>query len=217
MPTQKTKPKRDDAATRRAILNHLKMNGPAKAVDMAQSFNLTAMAIRLHLYDLEKQGVVGATAHATGRGRPSKHWHLTAKAEDAFPDSHRDLAVELLGAARTIFGEDGVAKLVDKRGKGQIKRYKERMGKSTQLEDRLKALAAARTEEGYMAQVERDGDEWLFVENHCPICTMARDCTGLCSNELEVFQKSLGTDYSISRAEHIISGDRRCAYRVAKR
>lgn len=217
MVSAKTSPNRHDAATRRAILDHLKMEGPSTAAAMARTFDLTAMAVRLHLYDLEKQGVVGATSEAKGRGRPTKIWHLTEKAEEAFPDSHRDLAVELLGAARSAFGEDGVAQLVEVRGQAQIERYRERLDDKTRLEDRLKALAAARTEEGYMAEVQRAAnqeDGWLFIENHCPICTVARDCTGLCANELYVFQKVLGAEYSVSRAEHIVSGDRRCAYRV---
>ncbi len=209
-----------DVVTRRAILTHLKMTGPSRAADMADRFDLTPMAVRLHLYDLEKQGVVTATSVAKGRGRPSKIWRLTEKADDAFPDSHRDLAVELLGAARAAFGEEGVAQLVERRGKDQIKRYRERLGKKSDLKARLAALADIRTEGGYMAEImpalER-GQGWLFVENHCPICTMARACTGLCANELEVFQKTLGSDVEVSRAEHILGGDRRCAYRVRRR
>ena len=209
---------RHDAATRRAILNHLKMEGPSKAADMGRRFDLTPMAVRLHLYDLEKQGVVRATSQTAGRGRPSKIWHLTEKADDAFPDSHRDLAVELLGAAREAFGQEGINELVEQRGKAQIKRYRKRIGKTSTAEEKLRGLAHARTEEGYMADVQKAPEGgWLFIENHCPICTVARDCTGLCANELEVFRKVLGSGFTVSRAEHIISGDRRCAYQVTPR
>ncbi len=193
------------------------MEGPTKAADMGSRFDLTPMAVRLHLYDLEKQGVVRATSVASGRGRPSKIWHLTEKAEEAFPDSHRDLAVELLGAAREAFGQEGIDTLIERRGKAQIKRYKERLGGKTKLSDRLKTLAQIRTEEGYMAEVQKSPEGgWLFIENHCPVCTVARDCTGLCANELLVFQKVLGSEYEVSRGEHIVSGDRRCAYQVRK-
>ncbi len=211
---------RHDAETRRTILHHLKMNGAKTASAMAREFGLTAMAVRLHLYDLEKQGVVSARSEAKGRGRPSKFWHLTEKADAAFPDSHRDLAVELLGAARDAFGDDGVAKLVENRGRAQKERYGTVLRRQKTLPGKLKALAKLRTDEGYMAEAhkaEGSKNDWLFIENHCPICTVAKDCTGLCVNELEVFQDVLGTDYSVSRAEHIVSGDRRCAYRISRK
>jgi predicted ArsR family transcriptional regulator len=68
---------------------------------------------------------------------------------------------------------------------------------------------------GYMAEVltEPDGT-LLFVENHCPICTAAASCTGLCGAELEVFQGVLDDVADVERGEHILNGDRRCAYRV---
>ena len=211
---------RHDAETRRTILHYLKMNGEQTASAMAREFGVTAMAVRLHLYDLEKQGVVSARSEAKGRGRPSKFWHLTEKADAAFPDSHRDLAVELLGAAREAFGEEGVAQLVENRGRAQKERYGAVLNRQKTLSGKLKALARLRTEEGYMAETQKaDGtrSDWLFVENHCPICTVAKDCTGLCVNELEVFQDTLGTEYTVTRAEHIVSGDRRCAYLISRR
>ncbi|HEY0106612.1 MAG TPA: hypothetical protein VGB91_11055, partial [Rhizomicrobium sp.] len=80
----------------------------------------------------------------------------------------------------------------------------------------LDALAKIRSAEGYMAQVRRDADggDWLLVENHCPICAAARLCTGLCREELALFQRILGRDVRIERISHILAGAGRCAYRV---
>jgi predicted ArsR family transcriptional regulator len=67
-----------------------------------------------------------------------------------------------------------------------------------------------------MADVKRDPEtgDWLFVENHCPICTAARLCTGLCREELALFNRVLGSDVHVERVSHIIAGANRCAYRV---
>jgi hypothetical protein len=54
-----------------------------------------------------------------------------------------------------------------------------------------------------------------LVERHCPICVAATACTGLCRNELEVFQDVLGPEVRIERTEHIVAGASRCAYRVS--
>ena len=66
-----------------------------------------------------------------------------------------------------------------------------------------------------MAEVKsEDGGSYLLVENHCPICAAANACQGFCSTELDLFRSVLGPGVAVERIEHIVSGDRRCAYRV---
>jgi predicted ArsR family transcriptional regulator len=67
-----------------------------------------------------------------------------------------------------------------------------------------------------MAEVKRDGKRgFVFIENHCPICAAATACQGFCTTELELFRSVLGPGVSVERGEHIVSGDRRCAYLIA--
>jgi predicted ArsR family transcriptional regulator len=69
-----------------------------------------------------------------------------------------------------------------------------------------------------MASVDKeDANSFLLVENHCPICAAAAVCQGLCRSELTAFRAVLGDDVSIERVDHILTGARRCAYRVSKR
>ena len=90
-------------------------------------------------------------------------------------------------------------------------------GPSDSLPARLKALAAQRSEEGYMAEVEKEGPgSYLLIENHCPVCSAAAACQGLCAMELEVFQEVLGPGVEVARTDHILAGARRCAYRVRR-
>jgi predicted ArsR family transcriptional regulator len=55
----------------------------------------------------------------------------------------------------------------------------------------------------------------VLVENHCPICVAAKTCQGYCRAELDTFRAVLGPDAKVERTEHIVQGDRRCAYRVS--
>lgn len=67
-----------------------------------------------------------------------------------------------------------------------------------------------------MAEVQPQADgSFVLLERHCPICVAATACTGLCRNELEVFQEVLGPEVRIERTEHIVAGASRCAYRVS--
>jgi predicted ArsR family transcriptional regulator len=83
------------------------------------------------------------------------------------------------------------------------------------LGERMARLAEARTREGYMAESRADGEGYVLVENHCPICVAAKTCQGFCRAELDTFRAVLGHDATVERTEHIIQGDRRCAYRVS--
>jgi len=85
------------------------------------------------------------------------------------------------------------------------------------LESRAKALAKARTAEGYMAEVtklSKEESDLLLIEHHCPICEAAEACVGFCRAELSVFQAVLGEDVSVERTEHLLAGQPRCAYRI---
>lgn len=68
-----------------------------------------------------------------------------------------------------------------------------------------------------MARVERDGADFLFIEDHCPICAAAKSCQRFCASELEQFQLLLKGVGEISREEHLLSAGRRCVYRVKKK
>ncbi|WP_428410024.1 helix-turn-helix transcriptional regulator [Hyphococcus sp.] len=201
-------------ATRDAILNMLKREGELCASQIGPALGVTPMAARLQLYALEAEGLVEARSEAKGRGRPLKIWSLTEASARVFPDAHQSLAVEMIQSVEELFGAEGLAKFVKKHGDMQRKAYGEKLAKAKTLGERVKGLAKARTDEGYMAEAKKDGRDWLLIENHCPICSAAKACTGLCAGELKVFSDVLGKDVKVTREEHILAGARRCAYRV---
>lgn len=201
-------------ATRRAILDLLKREGEQSASALGRALSLTPMAARLQLYALEEEGLVVSRSEAQGRGRPTLYWGLTEASATIFPDAHQALAVEMINAVEELFGAEGLKKFIRRHGDMQRAAYGEKLIAAKTLSERVKRLADARTAEGYMAEAKKDGRDWLLIENHCPICSAARACTGLCANELQVFSDVLGEGVSVTREEHILAGARRCAYRV---
>jgi predicted ArsR family transcriptional regulator len=201
--------------TRRAIVKRLKAEGPVDSARLARRMGLTPMAVRQHLYALQREKLVTAEERKGRLGRPAKYWQLTREADRLFPDAYAELSVALIGALGDTFGEAGVQRVLASRCAAQRTAYRARIDASATLGDKLRALAKQRTEEGYMAEVRRDGDGYLFIENHCPICAAATVCQGFCSTELELFRDVLGPKVAVERGEHIVSGDRRCVYRVS--
>jgi len=200
-------------SSRERILHLLKTKGPRTAAAIARRLGMTAVAARQHLEPLDAEGLVAYDERRKGVGRPAREWRLTAKAAALFPDSHGELAVAMLGALRRAFGERGLARLVALRTDAQVRAYRARIPARAPLDRKVAALAAIRREEGYMAEWSREGGGFLLVENHCPICAAARACPGLCAGEEELFRRVLGA--RVLRAEHLLAGARRCAYRIA--
>lgn len=205
----------DDDAKQR-ILSLLKTRGPATAAALARRLGVTPTAVRQHLAVLGAEGLVAYREERGGVGRPARHWELTSQSDGRFPDGHADLALEMVDAVRAAFGAEGLARLVTERTEAQLKRYRQRLpDRSTPLGRRVSALARLRRDEGYLAESSRAADgSYTLVENHCPICAAAAVCQGLCAGELELFQAVLAGAATVERTEHLLAGDRRCAYRI---
>jgi predicted ArsR family transcriptional regulator len=203
------------AGSRRIILDILKREGAKDASELARHLEMSAMAARQHLYALAEEKLVEFEEVARPRGRPAKMWRLTPAADKFFPAGYSDLTLNLINSVRATFGEAGMEKLLATRSQEQISQYAAAMSDRRSLKGKLDRLAELRTAEGYMAAVEKDetGGLWL-LENHCPICAAAEICSGLCAAELSVFQAVLGPDVRVERRDHILTGARRCAYRV---
>lgn len=204
-----------EGRTRRAIVKHLKTEGPLDSAQLAERLGLTAMAVRQHLYALQNEKLVTAEERAGPVGRPAKYWTLTRAADQLFPDAYAELTVSLIHDLGDAFGPAGMERLLESRYARQRTDYANRIGTPPTLQEALKRLARVRTEEGYMAEFHPDGKEgFLFLENHCPICAAATACEGFCAIELSLFQSVLGPGVSVERVEHIVAGARRCAYRI---
>jgi predicted ArsR family transcriptional regulator len=205
----------DESKTRRRIVKLLKTEGPLDSATLADRIGVSAMAIRQHLYILQDQKMVMAKERPVPLGRPAKCWELTRQADRLFPDAYAELSVSLIDSLTDAFGAEGLQRILERRAARQRASYSARILSTMPLQRKLQKLAQIRTEEGYMAELRSKGaGEYLFIENHCPICAAASSCTGLCANELALFRSILGSGITVERVEHIVAGERRCAYRI---
>jgi predicted ArsR family transcriptional regulator len=208
----------DLSGAKRRIIERLKRADTATAPELAAEFGLTDTAIRQHLEALEGAELVERViAPSSGRGRPPVHWRLAASASSLFADRHSDLTVELIASIRSALGEEALEAVVRTRAERQLAAYQGVLGKATTVTERVHLIAELRSAEGYLAEAV-DGDGCVtLVEHHCPIRGAADSCAGLCSAELDLFQKALGPDATVAREQHLLDGGQRCAYRVTLR
>lgn len=197
------------------LLYLLKSKGAQTAGDIGAALGITAPGAQQNLAKLARSDLVSHADRKQPRGRPKRYWSLTGKGHARFPDRHADLTVELLKSTEEVFGPKGLEKLIRHREKGMLAAYRAETEGCATLRERIEALATIRSKEGYMAEwSEPERNQFVLVENHCPICAAATLCQGLCRSELDIFRAVLGPDARIERTDHVIAGARRCAYRI---
>ncbi|BDY04726.1 metalloregulator ArsR/SmtB family transcription factor [Ferrimonas sp. YFM] len=202
------------SSTQQQLLSLLKRLGPSPVAPLASELEMTTMGARQHLEKLEQQQLVGHFDKRQGKGRPSRHWHLTRQGHQSFGDRHNDVAIQMINSIVSLQGKDAVDQVLAHRAEQQLAEYSEKLSGTDDLPARLALLAELRTQEGYLARVEQEGEQWLLIEDHCPICSAAAACQGFCRNELALFRQLLAPA-QVEREQHILAGAHRCCYRVS--
>lgn len=200
--------------TSERIIQLLKTQGPLTAKVLATELSLTTMGVRQHMQGLEDDGDVIFEDKKAARGRPTRYWSLTSQSNSHFSDRHEELSVQLIDSVITVFGDDGLDKLINHREQASLALYQTSLKDKYTLQEKLTTLAELRSLEGYMATIVEEQSCFWLMENHCPICAAASQCLNFCRSELNLFQTILINDATVSREEHIIEGARRCAYKV---
>src|SRR5436190_19352968 len=112
-----------EGKTRAAIVRLLKTEGALDSAQLAQRLGLTAMAVRQHLYALQKEKLVTAEERPGAIGRPAKYWQLTPAADRLFPTAYAELSVALIDALGDAFGPAGLKRVLDARCARQRQNY----------------------------------------------------------------------------------------------
>jgi predicted ArsR family transcriptional regulator len=197
------------------ILQKVKRQGTVTAKQLSVDLNITTMGARQHLLALEEDGILSFHDIKAKVGRPTRHWTLTAKGHAQFTDRHGELAIQFIDAIETLYGNEGVEKITLQREEKALETYQTAMQSGQSLQQKLQILCELRDQEGYMVELEVHPDHFLLIENHCPICQAAKRCPSLCHSEQRIFKQVLKEHAFLERSEHIVSGQRRCVYKIS--
>lgn len=202
-----------DSSTRERILMLLKTVGRMSASDLSSELELTEMAIRRHMYVLEREGSVSIVSVRQAMGRPLHAYELTAEADELFPKNYHLLTLDLLDE---LADDPDTAELIDRMFEGRkkklIERYAPRMaGKS--LEQKVSELASIQNAGGYMVEVEAQCDGgFVLYEYNCPITQVAGKYQQACRCELSLFKALL--EVPVERTECLAKGGGKCSYHI---
>jgi predicted ArsR family transcriptional regulator len=198
------------------VANSILEHGPSTAAELAERLGLTPAAIRRHLDVLLASGHVEAREQriygARGRGRPAKDFVLTDAGRAVFYTAYDDLAIEALEFLATTSGPDAVTRFAEARMAQSEQRYQERMASAGPDSTPAQALAAALSEDGYVASTLPSALGEQLCQHHCPVAHAAERFPQICEVETAAFSRLLGVH--VQRLATIAHGDGVCTTHV---
>lgn len=190
------------------ILLYLKAQGSATLTEVAAALGMTKQGALRHLDSLQAGGLITVGPRKHGRGRPAHEYALAAKAEEYFPQGHKELAHDLV----EFLPPDQVKAFFRRRARSLEAEYGARLG-GLDLDGRVQKLAQLASEHGHMAEVVKDGDGGYEIRHHnCPIADVAALSGHPCQVEQEMYRRLLGTP--VRREGWIPDGVPSCNYVV---
>lgn len=192
-----------------AVLDLLRQRDEVSVTDLAESFGVTATAIRQRLTRLMAQGHIERTVHVEGRGRPSHRYKLTEQGRRKTGANFADLAIALWQEIREITDPEVRRGLLQRIAKRLVAHYGP-MVSGDSLAERMESVASLFA--GRRVPFQLDGTEDLPVLTAlaCPYPGLAEQDRGVCAMERMVLSDLLGEGVRLSRCR--LDGESCCTF-----
>ncbi|MBJ7352809.1 MAG: transcriptional regulator [Rhodococcus sp.] len=206
-----------EGQTRGAVVTLLLEEGPITASDIGTRLGLSAAGVRRHLDALIDAGEARITtpagARQRGRGRPAKHFQLTAAGRNRLGHTYDDLAGAAMRQLRKIGGNDAIETFARQRVNTIVADVEPATGSDAHaVETAAGRIADAFSAAGFSATTRQVGNGVQICQHHCPVSHVAAEFPELCEAEQAAFAEILGTH--VQRLATIANGNCACTTHV---
>ena len=203
-------------SARLRVLNTLKRTQGLSVQELADQLGMSYMGVKDLCLDMEKRGLLDARREPRpvgNSGRPRMLYRLTEGAHALFPAASNPLTLDLLEAAKKLFGPAAAEKLLMLVWQEKTAALSEKV-QGPDGAALAETLARARDAAGHMAVLEKSaGGALRIVEHHCPFLDVLRAYPVVARLEVELFRRLLGT--AVSRHEENAAGLYRAEFEIA--
>lgn len=193
------------------IIHTLKKTQGLSVNQLSSQLGLSYMGVKQHCEELGRQGLVDTWRRPKAVGRPELVYRLTGKAQSYFPTSSNGATIEVLNAAKRLYGPAAPEKLLYSLFAAKAANYLKQV-RSAEIRDRADALAKMRDEEGHLSELIAD-PRLVIVEYHSPILDLLETFPLVRRLEKEMVEKVLGVP--VHREEKTASGLYECRFVIA--
>jgi len=208
-----------EATTRQRVLQLVASAGPVATADLASTLHLTTAGIRRHLGVLEAEGQIavheGIGLGRARRGRPARHYVVTAHGQAALSNTYSELAAQALRFLADVAGPSAVEAFAAARVRGIEERYHAVVpDRGVGVEARVDALAQVLATDGFAASTRSvpGMPAVQLCQGHCPVQQIATEFPQLCEAETQAFSRLLGVH--VQRLATLASGGHVCTTNI---
>jgi len=200
-------------STRMEILELLRRRGRCSAETIANDLGVTANAIRQHLTNLERDGLVVSQPERSGRGRPALLFALTERADAVFPKRYGQLATMVLQEVQDMGGPEALDEVfarVAARHAAAIERDLDGL----EFDEKMHRVVSWIGRAGTLVE-ESDSPEGIKVTIHnCPFRNTALKFPQVCSITPQLISRLTGA--AVSQSDSIHRHDPYCSFVVQR-
>jgi predicted ArsR family transcriptional regulator len=200
-------------STRMEVLELLRRKGRSSAETIAGDLGVTPNAVRQHLTNLERDGLVVSQPERSGRGRPSLLFALTERADSVFPKRYGQLATMVLQEVQEMGGPDALDQVfarVAARHADAIERDLDGLD----FDEKLRRVVAWIGRAGTLVE-QTESTEGIRVTIHnCPFRNTALKFPQVCTITPQLISRLTGAP--ISQSDSIHRRDPYCSFVVQR-
>jgi predicted ArsR family transcriptional regulator len=200
-------------STRMEVLELLRRKGRSSAETIANDLGVTPNAVRQHLTNLERDGLVVSQPERSGRGRPSLLFGLTERADAVFPKRYGQLATMVLQEVQEMGGPEALDEVfarVAARHASAIERDLDGLD----FDERLRRVVAWIGRAGTLVEQTESPEGVKVTIHNCPFRNTALKFPQVCTITPQLISRL--TDAAISQADSIHRHDPYCSFVVQR-
>lgn len=197
--------------TRETILRTLRSRGNCTVKDLAQAAGISPISVRHHLSSLQANGLIQQEEVRHGVGRPHYLFSLTDEAHELFPTRYFRLTNRLLGEIKDVLPIGSIEGLLSGVAESMAHDYASQL-EGLPLERRLERLTELLDEEGFSAEVEKRGEEFIIRELSCPYYQIGQQHPEVCMIDQAFIARALSVP--VERVRCLLEGDAHCAFSI---
>lgn len=198
-------------STRDRILQTLLRRPRSTINELAEAVGINPISVRHHLTNLQVEGLVNAEEERHGVGRPRLVYFLTEDGLEKFPTRYLRLTTRLLSQIKDKLPQPMVGELFTQVATNLAAEHEQQL-KGLSVEERLDALGDLLSEEGFVVEWERIGDEYHIHEITCPYLQIGQRHPEVCTVDQTLISKMLAVP--AEKIQCILSGAAHCTYVV---
>jgi predicted ArsR family transcriptional regulator len=195
---------------RLSVLHELKRSNGLPVKELARRLGMSYMGVKQHCLDLQRDGYLDTWRNPKPIGRPEMLYRLTRKSHELFPLQSHEMLLQVLAAAKQLYGPTAPAKLLFIHFREKTEAYRAKLRGET-IEERVKWFTRLRDREGCMPEVTA-GPPMQILERHSPIADLFTAFPEAGAMERELFERVLGA--KVRRESKASGGLYECVFEI---